>query len=123
MKKKNNSSNYTNANVKYLRERRGLSQGELAEALNIDQSTLAKWEANTRKITLEWSMKIAEYFSVFIGDFISTDLKNNEEFQKENELDQILFSKAKELSDEDKKAVITLINSIKRNIDKEEDNK
>lgn len=121
MKKQKNSNNYTNMNVKYLRERKGIAQGELAEALNIDQSTLAKWEAGTRKITLEWSMKIAEYFNVFIGDFISTDLKNNEEFQKENELDQILFSKAKDLSDEDKKAVITLINSIKRNIDKEED--
>lgn len=121
MKKPRISNNYTNMNVKYLRERKGIAQGELAEALNIDQSTLAKWEAGTRKITLEWSMKIAEYFNVFIGDFISTDLKNNEEFQKENELDQILFSKAKDLSDEDKKAVITLINSIKRNIDKEED--
>ena len=121
MKKSRISNNYTNMNVKYLRERKGIAQGELAEALNIDQSTLAKWEAGTRKITLEWSMKIAEYFNVFIGDFISTDLKNNEEFQKENELDQILFSKAKDLSDEDKKVVITLINSIKRNIDKEED--
>lgn len=121
MKKPRISNNYTNMNVKYLRERKGIAQGELAEALNIDQSTLAKWEAGTRKITLEWSMKIAEYFNVFIGDFISTDLKTNEEFQKENELDQILFSKAKDLSDEDKKAVITLINSIKRNIDKEED--
>lgn len=121
MKKQKKSNNYTNMNVKYLRERKGIPQSELAEALEIDQSTLAKWEAGTRKITLEWSMKIAEYFNVFIGDFISTDLKNNEEFQKENELDQLLFSKAKELSDEDKKAVITLINSIKRNIDKEED--
>ena len=121
MKKEKNSNNYTNVNVKYLRERKGLSQGELAEALKIDQSTLAKWEANTRKITLEWSMKIADYFNIFIGDFISTDLKNSEEFQKESELDQILFSKAKNLSDEDKKVVINVINSIKRNIDKEED--
>ena len=121
MKKEKNSNNYTNINVKYLRERKGIPQGELAEALDIDQSTLAKWEAGTRKITLEWSMKIAEYFNVFIGDFISTDLKNNEEFQKESELDKILFSKAKELSEEDKKVVINVINSIKRNIDKEED--
>ena len=121
MKKEKKSNNYTNMNVKYLRERKGIPQSELAEALEIDQSTLAKWEAGTRKITLEWSMKIAEYFNVFIGDFISTDLKKNEEFQKESELDQLLFSKAKELSEEDKKVVINVINSIKRNIDKEED--
>ena len=122
MEKISNSNNYTNINVKYLREKKGLSQGELAEALKIDQSTLAKWEANTRKITLEWSMKIAEYFNVFIGDFISTDLKSKEVSQEESELDNVLFSKAKDLSEDDKKMIIGIINAIKRDVDKEEDN-
>ncbi len=67
--------NYTNTNVKFLREQKGISQGTLSDNLNIDQSTLAKWENNTRQITLEWSIKIAEYFDVPIGDFIAKDLR------------------------------------------------
>ena len=31
----------------------------MAKDLNIDQSTLAKWENGTRQITLDWAIKIA----------------------------------------------------------------
>ena len=44
-------SNFTNINVKFLREQKNISQAKLSEDLNIDQSTLAKWENNTRQIT------------------------------------------------------------------------
>lgn len=40
-----------------------------------------------------------------------------------NELDELLFSKAKDLSDEDKKMIIEIINAIKREVDKEENKK
>ena len=43
------NKNYTNTNVKYLREKKGISQTKLARDLNIDTSTLAKWENNTRQ--------------------------------------------------------------------------
>ena len=43
------------------------------------------------------------------------NIKNND-----NELDQLLFSKAKDLSDEDKMVVMNVIDSIKRNIDNED---
>lgn len=114
-----NYSNFTNSNVKFLREKKGLSQGALAEDLSIDQSTLAKWENNTRQITLEWSIKIADYFNVVVGDFISKDLSKIE--NNYNELDNLLFSKAKELTDEEKRAVLQIINAIHKDIDKELD--
>ena len=38
-----------------------------------------------------------------------------------NPLDDILFSKAKDLSDEDKKAVLGIINALKKDVDKELD--
>lgn len=69
-----NYHNYTNSNVKYLRENKNIPQNKMAEQLKIDQSTLAKWENNTRQITLDWCIKLAKYFDVFIGDFISKDL-------------------------------------------------
>ena len=68
------NNNYTNKNVKFLRENRNISQSKMSKDLNIDQSTLAKWENGSRQITLDWAIKISEYFDIYIGDFISKDL-------------------------------------------------
>lgn len=71
------NKNYTNINVKYLREKKGISQTKLAKDLNIDTSTLAKWENNTRQITLEWAIKLANYFDMDVGNFISVNQITN----------------------------------------------
>ena len=69
------NNNFTNSNVKYLREKKKISQEKMSKELKINQATLAKWESNTRKITLEWAIKLSNYFNITIGDFISKDLK------------------------------------------------
>ncbi len=69
------NNNFTNSNVKYLREKKKISQEKMSKELKINQATLAKWESNTRKITLEWAIKLSNYFNIPIGDFISKDLK------------------------------------------------
>lgn len=70
-------NNYTNSNTKFLREKKKISQEKMAKDLHIDQSTLAKWESNSRKITLEWAIKLAYYFDVNIGGFISKDFTHD----------------------------------------------
>lgn len=72
-----NNKNFTNDNVKYLRESNNISQSKMAKDLRIDQSTLAKWENGTRQITLEWAIKIANYFDITVGEFISKDFVYN----------------------------------------------
>ena len=115
-----NFSNFTNINVKFLREQKNISQAKLSEDLNIDQSTLAKWENNTRQITLEWAIKLAEYFNVFVGEFISKDLriiqetKQNHYTDKIKELEtntgvKISYSTDKELTQEDYLAINQLV--------------
>ena len=79
------NKNYTNINVKYLREKKGLSQTKLAKDLNIDTSTLAKWENNTRQITLEWAIKLANYFDMDVGNFISVNQINNTSSKANND--------------------------------------
>lgn len=71
------NKNFTNKNVKYLRELKKIPQNRMAEELEINQSTLAKWENGTRQITLDWAISLAAYFSIPIGDFISKDLKKD----------------------------------------------
>lgn len=79
------NKNYTNINVKYLREKKGISQTKLAKDLNIDTSTLAKWENNTRQITLEWAIKLANYFDMDVGNFISVNQINNTSSKANND--------------------------------------
>ena len=70
--------NFTNSNIKYLRNKNNISQYKMANDLKIAQATIAKWELKERKVTLEWAIKLSEYFNINVGDFISKDLKNND---------------------------------------------
>lgn len=94
------NKNYTNTNVKYLREKKGISQTKLAKDLNIDTSTIAKWESNTRQITLEWAIKLANYFDMDVGNFISVNQITNTSFKASDE-DYKRILKNKGLMDEE----------------------
>lgn len=96
-----NNKNYTNINVKYLREKKGISQTKLAKDLNIDTSTLAKWENNTRQITLEWAIKLANYFDMNVGDFISVNQITNTSYPTQNDTEYKKILKEKGLMDDD----------------------
>lgn len=116
-----NNKNYTNINVKYLREKKGISQTKLAKDLNIDTSTLAKWENNTRQITLEWAIKLANYFDMDVGDFISVNQITNTSYTTtEEDLKKVLEEKG--LLDKDgnlDKNKIDTVNRIYEAINKE----
>jgi transcriptional regulator with XRE-family HTH domain len=94
------NKNYTNINVKYLREKKGISQTKLAKELNIDTSTLAKWENNTRQITLEWAIKLANYFDMNVGDFISVNQITNTSYPTQNNAEYKKILKEKGLMDD-----------------------
>ncbi len=94
------NKNYTNINVKYLREKKGISQTKLAKDLNIDTSTLAKWENNTRQITLEWAIKLANYFDMDVGNFISVNQINNTSSRINNDEEYKRILREKGLMDE-----------------------
>lgn len=46
------------------RKRKGITQQELADALNISRSTLAGYEAENKKPSYKVLVRIAEYFGV-----------------------------------------------------------
>ena len=50
-------------NIKFLREKKGNEEQEIADILNVPRSTLACWENNIRTPKLEQIMKIAEFFN------------------------------------------------------------
>ena len=48
--------------IKELRKRRSITQEELAEALGLDHSTIAKYELGTRSVKIDTIRKMCDYF-------------------------------------------------------------
>ncbi len=57
-------------NIKENRKKKGLSQGQLAEKLNIKQTTMSKWELNKSTPSLQRLAEIAEVLDVSLDDLV-----------------------------------------------------
>jgi transcriptional regulator with XRE-family HTH domain len=111
-------NNYFAKNLKYIRKKKNIDQQVMAEDLGVAQSTLSCWESGIRTPDLDMIVKITKYLNIS-EDFITKDLTcSNNDY---NELDNLLFSKAKALNDDEKQAVLQVINAIHKDIDKELD--
>ena len=102
---------------KELRLEKKLSQDKIAEDLEISQPLIAKWESHQSTPSPEMLDYIADYFNVSVDYLIGRSKYRNLEADN-SELDNVLFSKAKDLTDEEKKTIINVINAIKKDIDK-----
>lgn len=105
---------------KELRLEKKLSQEKIAEDLEISQPLIAKWESHQSTPSPEMLDYIADYFNVSVDYLIGRSKYKNLEADN-SELDNVLFSKAKDLTDDEKKTIINVINAIKKDIDKELD--
>lgn len=102
--------------LRMLRAKHKLTQQDIGDIVGMTGQAVSRWENNLTEPDNESLKKLAKYFNV------STDyLLGIEEREETNPIDDILFSKAKDLSDEDKKAVLGIINALKKDIDKELD--
>lgn len=108
-------------NLEYLRKNKDISRSELANKINVNQSTIARWENEEMGVTVENAYDIANFFGVSIADLTGKDLQNIKE-KKFDELDQ-LFSQISDLSEEKQKVIINVTKSIMNEIDKELDGK
>jgi transcriptional regulator with XRE-family HTH domain len=79
--------------VKDLRESKGLSAKELAEILDINQSTYSKLENDKKSIAVSELKRISEFFGVTADYIIGTS--------KEEEDIVIYMKREKNMSDED----------------------
>lgn len=61
--------------ISYLRNKKGMSQDELAKILKIGKSTLGMYETDKREPNHEMTARIAEFFDVSI-DWITTGKEN-----------------------------------------------
>ena len=66
------------SNLKYLRKRKKISQGELAEEFQVARTTMGDYERGKTEPNLEMLIKIATKFDVDIDGLITKDLTHNE---------------------------------------------
>ena len=124
---------YFNANLKYIRQLKGISQQQLADKIGTDRSTISRWENGEIDTPLEMAMKIAEELKVPYYDFFGKDLTiDNENIfnitPKEKEDNfitqyQLLFDKDDRLTPEEKKFIVNYLEAKHKEIDKEMDKK
>ena len=87
--------------IKELREEKGISQSELAKAMNVSRSTITMMENGSRKGSIQLLTKMADYFGVtvdylegkvdykesLVSNFLNF-LVNNKIIEDENNIDE-----------------------------------
>lgn len=101
---------------KNLRLEKKMSQDSLAKDLDVSPALISKWERNESTPAPEMLEYIADYFNVSVDYLIGRSIYRNLEADN-NELDNVLFSKAKNLTEDEKKAILGVINAIKKDVD------
>lgn len=61
-------------NLKYLRENKGISKSELSKKINVNQSTLSRWENEEMGATVDNALDVANYFNISMADLVGKDL-------------------------------------------------
>nr|WP_164671143.1 helix-turn-helix transcriptional regulator [Virgibacillus doumboii] len=85
--------------VKYLRNKRGISQERVADAIGISRARYAHYENNRVEPDLDLIRKIADYYDV-TTDYLMGRTENTE-FNKENDKTKIIYKIATEFPDAD----------------------
>lgn len=113
-------TSFFNKNLKYIRQKKGISQQELADKLNLDRSTISRWENDEMDVTVGNAIAVSNYLNIPIEELTSKDLTTDEQ-PTFDEL-ELLFNKNKDiLTDDDKETMRFIIEKRKREIDKQLD--
>lgn len=104
-------------NLKYYMNYYEKDRNAICESLNIPYTTFTDWYNAVTYPRIEKIELLANYFNVQKSDLIENKYKDD----TYNELDNILFSKLKTLNDEEKKAILQVMNAIHKDVDKELD--
>lgn len=94
--------------IKALREEKKLTQTELADLIDISQSSVGMIESNSRIPGRKTLVKLADFFNVTVDYLLSNDEETDKitEYQNQNKL---FFSKFGKLSENDRKKIIKMI--------------
>ena len=109
---------------KELRIQKNLSQDKISEDLDVSQGLITKWESHQSTPSPEMLDYIADYFDVSTDFLIGrTNDKRYYSSNSDNRTVNILYSKVKDLPEEQQQFILNVTNTIMNQIDKELDGK
>lgn len=104
--------NYFADNIRYLREKAGMTQEDLGKIVGVSRNAIGNWEAGIREPKNVICVKLADYFGVSFDSLICEDLLTKEPEIVLNEVEKELISSFRALTDEQKTAAVVLIRSM-----------
>jgi len=87
--------------IKKLRENKGDTQAVVAKNLNVQRETVNHWEAGTRDLKTEYTVKLADYFGVTCDCILRGVKAENVDIHRETGLTDKAINFLKRLSAED----------------------
>lgn len=101
-------------NLKYLRATRKISQQQLADKLEIDRSTISRWESDDMDPTVGNVIAIANLLGVPVADLVGIDIEQNGLYI--DELEELFIQNKHLLTDDDRDTIKFIIKKrIKEN--------
>ena len=73
--------NYGEA-FKYQREVMGLNKSALADATGISHQNICRWEAGTTIPTIDFCVKLADYYGISVDELIGREFKAKDKAKK-----------------------------------------
>lgn len=67
--------NYFSTNIKFIREQKGLSQNKFGKLLNVNQTTIARWEDENRVPTIDKAIDISLILNIPLNELVGKDLR------------------------------------------------
>lgn len=68
-------TNFFSTNLNVLREKKGLSQNKLAAMVGVNQTTIARWEANSSSPSIDNVVIISKTLNVPLLELLEIDLR------------------------------------------------
>lgn len=73
--------NYFSTNLRFIREKRGLSKSDLAKKMNVNQSTISRWENEQMGITVENAYDLSQILNISLPELLGKDLRVSSEYE------------------------------------------
>ncbi len=133
-------ANYFKDNLKFIREKKGLSKNRLGELTGVNQTTIGRWENGEITPTIDNVIDVMDALNIpisYLGNFLGQDMKLNKEEiinidndnpSIKNDSEQLkqfrlLYDKMKDLPEESQRMICNVTKSVMDEIDNQLDNK